>query len=144
MTDDIKLMLMLRKLIERLCSQAVRDGADPFEFDIGFPIYKQNSSFQVGDIRRDGATDQPYECLIAYDGAVQPDWNLSTPTLWRPFHGKDKHHAYPWAAPTGAHDIYRTGEWMTFTDGKLYRCLKDTSFSPQQDETSWQREEMNV
>lgn len=141
MDDDLKLMFMLRKLIERQTAQAVKEGADPTEFDLGFPIYKQNESFQAGDIRRDGESDQPFECLIAYDGTIHPDWNLSTPTLWRPFHGKDVIHAYPWIAPTGAHDIYRIGEHMTFTDGAIYECLKDTSFDPLQDPASWQRKE---
>ncbi len=140
MTDDMKLMFLLRKLIERMTEQAVKDGADPAEFDLGFPIYKQNESFKAGDIRRDGSSDQPFECLIAYDGKVQPDWNLSTPSLWRPFHGKDVDHAYPWSAPTGAHDIYKDGDYMTFTDGEIWKCIRDTSFDPIQDSQSWQKE----
>lgn len=140
MNDDDKLILFLRKLVERQTLEAVKDGADPAEFDLGFPVYRQKAAYEVGDIYRDVNTDQPYECLIAYDGSVHPDWNLSTPSLWRPFHGKDKDHAYPWAAPAGAHDLYKSGEFMTFTDGEIYKVLSDTAFSPTDAPQAWEKQ----
>lgn len=143
MNSDEKLMYFLRRLIERMTAEAVKDGEDPSLLDLGFPIYRQNESFQAGDIRRDPESDQPFECLIGYDGAAQPDWTLQTSTLWKPYHGKDIDHAYPWNAPTGAHDIYKTGEVMTFTDGEIYKCLSDTAFSPLDAPSVWHKERSN-
>lgn len=140
MNEDDKLILFLRKLVLFLTKEVVNDGGDPAEFDLGFPVYRQNSAYEAGDIYRDVTTDQPYECLIAYDGSIHPDWNLSTPTLWRPFHGKDKDHAYPWAAPSGAHDLYKSGEFMTFTDGAIYKVLSDTAFSPTDAPQAWEKQ----
>ena len=46
--------------------------------------------------------------------------------------------ARPWVAPQGAHDMYRAGEYMVFTDGKVYRCLSDTNFSPTDYPQAWE------
>lgn len=32
--------------------------------------------------------------------------------------------------PTWAHNVYRTGEYMIWTDYKAYGCKMDTNFSP--------------
>lgn len=31
---------------------------------------------------------------------------------------------------TGAHDMYKAGEYMIWTDGIIKKCLRDTNFSP--------------
>lgn len=108
---------------------------------IGFPYYKQDKAYAVGDICRDPDTEQPKKCAIAYDGSEQPEWTIKVGTIWYPYHGIDRFTAYPWEAPTGAHDIYKAGEWMTYTDGKVYKALSDTAYSPDDLSTSWEVQE---
>ena len=140
MNEDDKLILFLRKLVLFLTQKVVSAGGDPAEFDLGFPVYQQNASYKAGEIFRDQNSDQPFECLTDYDGNVHPDWNQSIATIWKPYHGKDKDHAYPWAAPSGAHDLYKSGEFMTFTDGEIYKALSDTAFSPTDAPQMWEKQ----
>lgn len=90
-----------------------------------------SGSHAVGDIYN--ADAQTWECYQAYDNAVYPDIRPGQ-TAWytfnRPLHGKSPETARPWVAPTGAHDIYKSGEYMIYTDGKTYRCNANTNFSP--------------
>ena len=44
----------------------------------------------------------------------------------------------PWVAPMGSHDIYKVGEYMVYTDGKTYKCVKQTNFSPTDQSDAWQ------
>lgn len=55
-----------------------------------FPVYEQKHSYSVGDVRLHPTTGSPKECILAYDGAVQPDWTIDTPTLWKPWHSRKK------------------------------------------------------
>lgn len=103
-----------------------------------FPIYEQNHSYSVGDVRLHPTTGSPKECILAYDGAVQPDWTIDTPTLWKPWHSKKKEYALPWEAPTGAHDMYKAGEYMIWTDGVIKKALRDTNFSPEEYPADWE------
>ena len=56
------------------------------------------------------------------------------------YHGTDKTTARNWIAPTGAHDMYKKGEWMIWTDGSLYECLSDTTYSPIDYAAAWQKD----
>ena len=38
----------------------------------------------------------------------------------------------------GAHDMYRVGEYMIYTDGKTYQCKQDTNFSPEDYAQAWE------
>lgn len=140
MNEDEKIMFLVRSMIEQKTLDAIEQGTDPTEVDLGIPIYLQNKQYRAGDIRRDVITNQPFECMTDYDGSVHTDWNLSVSTIWKPYHGKDINHAYPWAQPSGAHDLYKTGEFMTYTDGFIYRCLSDTAFGPDQAESFWEKQ----
>lgn len=42
-----------------------------------FPVYEQNRSYSVGDVRLNPTTGSPKECILAYDGSNQPDWRLT-------------------------------------------------------------------
>jgi hypothetical protein len=53
------------------------------------------------------------------------------------YHGSSKATARPWVTPTGAHDVYKVGEWMIWTDGLAYQCLSDTNFSPAEYSAAW-------
>ncbi len=98
-------------------------------------------SHTVGEIFN--ADGQTWECFQAYDNAVYPDiapGNSAWFTFNRPLHGKTKETARPWVAPMGAHDIYRNGEYMIWTDGTVQRCkaANGTNFPPDQYPDGWE------
>ena len=96
-------------------------------------------SYQVGDIRN--AKDQTWECFQAHDNATYPDINPDNAawfTFWRPLHGKSPETARPFTPVQGAHDMYRAGEYMIYTDGLTYKCLSDTNFSPEEYSAAWE------
>lgn len=98
-------------------------------------------SHTVGEIFN--ADGQTWECFQAYDNAVYPDiapGNSAWFTFNRPLHGKSKETARPWVAPMGAHDIYRNGEYMIWTDGTIYHCIaaNGTNFSPADYSAAWE------
>ena len=97
-------------------------------------------AYAVGDIRTDPATGYPRECFLAHDSTVNPDWTIQTASLWKPYHIRKKEYALTWEQPTGAHDIYKAGEYMIWTDYNIYRCLADTGFSPTEQPDAWHQE----
>lgn len=105
------------------------------------PTYEQNHTYEVGDVRLHPETGYPRECILGYDGAVQQDWTIDTATCWKPWHSRKKEYALPWEAPTGAHDMYKSGEYMIWTDGLTYRCKEDTNFSPEEYPQAWDKVE---
>lgn len=77
--------------------------------------------------------DQTWECFQDYDNGTFPDIAPGNPawfTFNRPLHGKSVETARPFVPVQGSHDMYRTGEYAVWTDGKTYRCKNDTNFSP--------------
>lgn len=67
--------------------------------------------------------EQPWRCLQTHDSTGNPNWCPGVaPSLWAAYHGTAADHALPWQAPTGAHDCYNSGEYMTWTDGGVYLC----------------------
>lgn len=85
--------------------------------------------------------EQTWECYQAYDNATYPGLipgDSSWYTFNRPLHGKTKETARPFVPVQGAHDMYHTGEYMIFTDGKVYRCKQDTNFSPTDYAQAWE------
>ena len=81
-----------------------------------------------------------WECIQAYDNAVYPDivpGGAAWGTFHRPLHATSPDTARPWVQPTGAHDIYKAGEYMTL-DGVLYKCLQDTAYSPAEYAAAWE------
>lgn len=96
-------------------------------------------SYQVGDIRNHGG--QTWECFQAHDNATYPDINPDNGawyTFWRPLHGTSLETARPFTPVQGAHDMYRAGEYMIYTDGLTYKCLNDTNFSPEEYGQAWE------
>lgn len=102
-------------------------------------------SYAAGDVRNTRSEDSPgntqtWACFQAHDNAVYPDiapGNTAWFTFWRPLHGTSPETARPFVPVQGAHDLYRAGEYMTL-DGKLYRCLSDTAFSPAEQPEAWE------
>lgn len=102
-----------------------------------FPTWTREN-YSVGDVRTDPVTGYPYECILAHDSSVNTDWTIDVRTLWKPWHSRSAEYALPWEAPTGAHDMYKEGEYMIWTDKKVKRCLQDTSFSPEEYPQAWE------
>lgn len=94
-------------------------------------------AYAVGDVRVYGGV--PYRCVQAHDSSANPGWTPdATPALWMQYHGTSPETARPWVAPAGAHDIYRAGEYMIWTDGQTYKCLQNTNFSPVEYARAWE------
>ena len=103
-----------------------------------YPVYVQDKYHEVGEVALHPNTGYPRECMTAYDGTVQQDWTIDTATLWKPWHSRKKEYALPWEQPTGAHDMYKSGEYMIWTDGAVYKCTQDTNFSPTEYAQAWE------
>ena len=94
-------------------------------------------AYAVGDVRVYDGTS--YRCVQAHDSSANPGWTPgATPALWMQYHGTTPETARPWVAPAGAHDMYRAGEYMIWTDGQMYKCLQDTNFSPAEYAQAWE------
>lgn len=92
--------------------------------------------YATGDVR--DYKEYPYKVFQAHDSTANPGWTPeATPALWSPYHGTTAETALPWRKPTGAHDMYKTGEMMCWTDGGLYRCVADTAYSPAEYAQAW-------
>lgn len=102
------------------------------------PFYEQAHAYLEGDVRIHPATGAPKECISAYDGTIHPDWTIDTPALWKPWHSRKKEYALPWEAPTGTHDMYKTGEYMIWNDGTVKHCIQDTNFGPDEYPQAWE------
>lgn len=109
---------------EVICCRALADGWT-------------EGAYQIGDVRTlDGV---PFRCCQAHDSTGNPDWKPgNAPALWAAYHGTSPETALPWQAPAGAHDLYKAGECMAWTDGQAMRAVRDTAFSPEQDADAWE------
>lgn len=124
----------LRKLIQEYAEKS-EDKTLVIATSLYFEEWKPNS-YNVGDVRT--SYGKPYECILAHDSANNPTWDISVRTLWKPYHSRKKEFALPFEAPTGAHDMYKAGEYMIWTDGNVYCCLSDTNYSPTDYAQAWQ------
>lgn len=94
-------------------------------------------NYAVGDVRR--YNGNLYRCAQAHDSGPNPAWTPeAAPALWAAYHGTTAETALPWAQPTGAHDMYKSGEYMIWTDGKIYRCKMDTVYTPVEYAQAWE------
>lgn len=87
------------------------------------------------------ALGQTWECFAAVDNAIYPGVTPEDPswyTFFRPLHGKSPESARPFVDPTGAHDTYKPGEHILWTDGKLFRCTRETAYGPDSDTIAWE------
>lgn len=92
-----------------------------------------------GDIYN--ADGQTWECCQEYDNAVYPDirpGEAAWYTFNRPLHGTSPETARPFVPVQGAHDMYREGEYIIWTDGTVRRCRRDTNFSPEEYAQDWE------
>ena len=80
-----------------------------------------------------------WECFQNYDNSVNPDivpGNAAWFTFNRPYHGTSRETARNFVHPTGAHDMYKGGEWAV-QGGKCTECLSDTSYSLEEYSAAW-------
>lgn len=93
--------------------------------------------YVVGDVRKD-ASGYPKICVQAHNSITNPSHDITVASLWAPYHAKSREHALPFVAVTGAHDMYKSGEYMVYTDREVYKCRKDTAYSPTDYAQAWQ------
>ena len=94
--------------------------------------------YKVGDIRLNSA-GIPRECMTEHDSTVNTDWTIDVGTIWKAYHSRSKEYALPFEAPTGAHDMYKAGEYMIWTDGETYLCKSDTNYNPSEYTQAWEK-----
>lgn len=120
---------------DRLHVTTLYDDWATGKYEVG-DIYNTHAGGNLGD-----EWEQTWECFQAYDNDTYPDivpGNSAWYTFNRPLHGKSLETARPFVPVQGAHDMYRTGEYMIYTDGKTYRCKSDTNFSPDDYAQAWE------
>lgn len=86
---------------------------------------------------------EPWTCFQAYDNAVYPDIRPGEPAWYtsnKPYHGTSRETARNFVHPTGAHDMYKMGEWAV-QNGKFTKCISDTAYSLEEYAAAWEVEE---
>lgn len=97
--------------------------------------WRVGASYTVGESVKYG--DNLYS--VAQSHMSQDGWEPDkTPALFAPYHGKTVATALPWVTPTGAHDMYKAGEYMIWTNGTTMRCVSDTAYSPADYAGAWE------
>lgn len=124
----------LRKLIQEYAEKS-EDKTLVIATSNYFEEWKQGA-YNVGDVRT--SNGYPYECIMTHDSTLNPTWDISVRTLWKPYHSRKKEFALTWEQPTGSHDMYKTGEYMIWTDGNIYMCKSDTNYSPTDYAKAWE------
>lgn len=127
----------IRKALDGFVTKIVDSPAEINENPAAIRLWKPGK-YAIGDVRSyDGV---PYKCVQAHDSTENPTWTPDTvPALWMQYHGTTPETARPWIAPAGAHDMYKAGEYMIWTDGLTYRCLMDTVYSPTAYAQAWEQ-----
>ena len=149
---DAELLTMLNKQIASVTlakkqAKTLEDDDEKLEVSVLYDDW-ETGSYQVGDVYNTHSGgelgpewEQTWECFQAYDNATYPDiapGQSAWYTFNRPLHGKTPETARPFVPVQGAHDMYRSGEYMIYTDGKIYHCLQDTAYSPTDYAAAWE------
>lgn len=82
---------------------------------------------------------QIYTLLQPHNASYYPQTPPELPALWRVKHTTDPTKAKPWVKPTSTSDMYLESECMIWTDGLVYRCQRDTIYSPEEYAPDWER-----
>ena len=116
------------------------DDEERIKVSVLYPDWVEGKH-EIGEIYN--AEGQTWECYQSYDNAVYPDIkpdNSAWFTFNRPLHGKSPETARPFVKPMGAHDMYRVGEYMIWTDGAVYKCVTDTVYTPEEYAMAWEKQ----
>ena len=122
------------KLIAKIANNPVEINAEVIDNPLSIRNWKPGS-YAIDDVRM--YENNPYKCVQAHDSTANETWNPTVASLWMQYHGTSKETARDWVKPTGAHDMYKVGEWMIWTDGKIYPCIQDTNYSPSEFAGAW-------
>ena len=137
---DVKTMRAIGGLLARQARARAREadaGANEV-IDLG-PLLEEWKAgtaeapvaYAAGEVRTYGG--QPWKCVQGHAHHGEPGWEPgAAASLWAACHATDAAHALPWVQPTGAHDMYKAGEYMIYTDGVTYRAKMDTAYSPEE------------
>lgn len=85
--------------------------------------------------------EQVWKVYQDYDNAIYPDiapGQSAWFTFNIPYHGTTSETAMPFVPGQPAHAIYHSGEYMLFTDGIIYKCKLDTTYSPTEQPDAWE------
>ena len=120
-----------RRLQERQVARLIEETTDPDSIIELAPLLSDWTprAYNLNDVIQ--YEDAPYRCVQAHDSTGNLNW---TPTearsLWANYHATSRDFALPWLQPTDAHDMYKSGEWMIWTDGNVYKCAQSTVYAP--------------
>ena len=136
--EQRKQLFEMRRAMDALVGKIAENTEEVNAYTAAVREWKEGA-YAVGDVRMyHGA---PYKCVQAHDSTGNPAWSPEkTPALWMQYHGTSRETARAGGAPSGAHDMYRAGEWMIWTDGAAYECLSDTVYSPDQYAQAWRKD----
>lgn len=99
--------------------------------------------YKIGDVR--SYEHQLWRCCQEHDSTINADVIPGYSSAhWVAYHATSAEYAKPFVHPTGAHDIYKAGEYMIYTDNKVYLCKQDTNFSPEEYQQAWKLIEQEV
>lgn len=74
--------------------------------------------YDVGDVRT--YDNQPWKCVQTHTHHGEPGWEPGKVSMWGAYHATDATHALPWTKPTGAHDMYKTGNtWYGMMEKRI-------------------------
>ena len=129
-------LFALRRALDGLVSRIADTPSEVNEYVAAVREWKEGA-YVVGDVRMHRGA--PYKCVQAHDSTGNAGWSPdASPSLWMQYHGTTRESARAWVAPSGAHDMYMAGEYMIWTDGKIYRCIADTVYSPGAYSRAWE------
>lgn len=126
--------LKIRKVLDSFIDKIVDNPVEVNENPLIIRKWREGS-YVIGDVRL--YEGNPYKCVQAHSSINNPAWNPTVASLWMQYHGTSKETARPWIAPTGAHDMYKAGEYIIWED-KIYRCISDTTYSPNDYAANWE------
>ena len=131
-------LFALRRALDGLVIRIADTPSEVNEYVEAIREWKEGA-YIVGDVRMHRGA--PYKCVQAHDSTRNADWSPdAAPSLWMQYHGTTRESARTWVAPSGAHDMYKVGEWMLWTDGAAYECLTGTVYSPDQYAQAWRKD----
>ena len=107
-----------------------------------YDTWQYETVCEAGDIYNHAG--QTWECYAKLDPALNPGVTPDTPAwhnFFRVLHGRTPSTARPFVPVQGAHDMYRAGEYMVWTDGRIKRATQDTAYSPADYPPAWENAE---
>lgn len=134
--EQRKQLFEMRRAMDALVGKIAENTEEVNAYAAAVREWKEGA-YSTGDVRmRNGA---PYRCVQAHDSTANPTWTPeATPALWMQYHGTTPESARPWIAPTGAQDMYKAGEYMIWTDGRIKKAKMDTVYSPADYPQAWE------